>query len=355
VTHSLTIQDTLKHDLDQIQQFSSIANIVPLIAKSDLLTPDHIAEIRDSLSLEASCIPRLPVTFSSQITQDTPPVQASAPYTISCVNGPDFDNMDASLLMASEYIQPLLPSELSLLVDQIFQPDIVAYLRHTAAKKLITWYNSGSRLTDTVSVRTQSPISARTKSPVLSNLDSPLPASLSASGMLVPLHSHSELSLNTSNSFALAKVADHAHKEERLAQIRLSRWASDLQLSLQREREKYESIARSERALWLVERMGEEIRDGHLVPVDDPHDAEVAQCPRGKRKKLFRDGSMTYQAHDPLGLLKWQDLMRAQTWLALQVVGSFGVIGGLALWVTKQWGYETGFHTWAREMGVWRD
>ncbi|KAK5310364.1 hypothetical protein LTR70_009537 [Exophiala xenobiotica] len=351
----LVSHDTFKHDLDHIHQLSTIANIVPLIAKSDLLTPDHITEIRNSLSLDICCIPRLPITFSSQITLDTPPLQASAPYTISCVNGPDFDNMDASLLMSSEYIQPLLPSELGLLIDQMFQPDVVAYLRHTAAKKLISWYNSGSRLNDSTSVRTQSPISARTKSPILSTLDSPLQASLSASGMLVPVHSHSELSLNTSNSFALAKVADHAHKEERLAQIRLSRWASDLQLSLQREREKYENIARSERALWLVERMGEEIRDGQLVPVAEIHDAEVAGRPRGKRKKLFRDGSMTYQVHDPLGLLKWQDLMRAQTWLALQVVGSFGVIGGLALWVTKQWGYETGFHTWARDMGVWRD
>ena len=265
--------------------------------------------------------------------------------------------MDASLLMSSEYVQPLLHSELNILIEHMFQPDNVAYLRHTAAKKLISWYNSGTRLTDHMTTRSQSPVSARTKTPILSTIDSPFEASLAASGMLVRTYSPSDLSINTSNSFALAKIADHTHKEERLAQIRLSKWASDLQLSLQREREKYENIARSERALWLVERMGEEIRDGQLVPVNDLdiHDTEVAERPKGKRKKLFRDGSMTYQVHDPLGLLRWQDTVRAQTWLALQLVGSFGVIGGLALWVTKQWGYETTFHSWARDIGVWHD
>jgi len=334
---------------------------VPLVSKSDLLTADHVSEIRSVISADICCIPRLPITFNTNTTLDTPHTQASAPYTVSCVNGPDFDNMDASLLMSSEYIQPLLPSELGLLVDQIFQPDNVAYLRHTAAKKLISWYNSGSRLTDSMSIRTQSPVSARTKSPVPSTLNSPLQASLSASGVLVPIYSHSNLSLNTSNSFALAKVADHTHKEERLAQIRLSKWASDLQLSLQREREKYENIARSERALWLVERMGEEIRDGQLIPTTaadadtDTHDAETAEKPRRRSKRLFRDGSMTYQVHDPLGLLRWQDAVRAQTWLALQVVGSFGVVGGLALWVTRQWGCETSFHQWARDWGIWHD
>lgn len=355
-SHILTKSATLRDDVDQIQQLSRIANVVPLISQSDQLTSDHIIDIRNSIPTDLCCIPRLPMTFTSQLTSDTPPVQASAPYTISCVNGPDFDTMDASLLMSSEYVQPLLPSELALLIGQVFEPENVAYLRHTAARKLINWYHSGARLTDSMSLRTQSPVSARTKSPIPSTLNSPLQTSLHASGVLVPIHSHSNISLNTSNSFTLAKVADHTHKEERLAQMRLSKWASDLQLSLQRERERYENIARCERALWLVERMGEEVRDGQLVTISDPnaHDAELADKPR-RKKKMYRDGNMTYQVHDPLGLLKWQDTVRAQTWLALQVVGSFGVVGGLALWMTKQWGYETSFHQWARDWGLWHD
>lgn len=277
------------------------------------------------------------MTFGTQVIDKT----TSPPFSVACVNGPDYDNMDASLLMSSEYIQPLLPSELQSLVDQIFQPDIVAYLKHTSARKLVNWYNSGARLT---SLRSPSP-SAHSHVP--STFNSPLQASLSASGVLMPLTS--ELSLNTSNSFALAKVADHTTKEERMAQMRLSKWASDLQLSLQRERERYESIARAQRAVWLVERMGEEIRDGQLVQL--PNSDVQAAAGASEKGRLYRVDGMTYQLHDPLGLLRWQDAMRSQTWLALQVVGSFGVVGGLALFITKTWGVGTSFHQWALEWG----
>lgn len=284
---------------------------------------------------------RLPINFGTQILDST----SSPPFAVACVNGPDYDNMDASLLMSSGYVQPLIPSELQTLVDQLFQPEVIDYLRHTAAKKLTSWYNSGAKLT---ALRTPSP-SAQSHTP--SSLNSPLQASLSTSGVLIPLAS--ELSLNTSNSFALARVNDHTTREERMAQMRLSKWASDLQLSLQRERERYENIARAERAIWLVERMGEEIRDGQLVHVQS-HDVETATRASGKGR-LHRVDGMTYQLHDPLGLLRWQDAMRSQTWLALQIVGSFGVMGGLALWISKTWGVGTTLHQWAVEMGVWHD
>lgn len=336
---SLTLPDTFDHDKDQINQLSQIANVVPLIAKSELLNTTQLDEMKAALSSSNCAIPRLPLVFGSQHSEIT----ASSPYSISCVNGPDYDNMDASLLMSTEYVQPLLPSELSLLIDQIFQPDNVSYLRHMSAKKLTTWYQSGALLPE--SIRTPSPTSTRMRSPVPSTLNSPIQASLSASGVLVPIASHSDFSLNTSNSFALARVADHAAKEDRLAHIRLSKWASDLQLSLQREREKYESIARSKRALWLVERMGEEIRDGQLVSVtSDVEEGEADIRGSKSKRRIYKDASMTYQVHDPLGLMKWQHAVWAQGWLTLQVVGSFGVIGGLALFVTKAFGYETSFH-----------
>lgn len=335
-------------DIEQITTISRIANVVPLISKSDLLSSDQITDIRRAFNPDWSTIPKLPISFGPQYSE----ASHTAPFASACVNGPDYDNMEASLLMASEYVQPLLPSELTNLVDQLFQPDVISWLRHVAAKKLISWYNSGARASE--SQRNSSPISTRMRSPAPSTLNSPLQASLSASAVLVPIASHSEISLNTSNSFALAKIADHTQKEERLAQIRLSRWASDLQLSLQRERERYEDVARSERALWLVESMGKEIRNGQLVTITNA-DAAESQLSSKTRQKLFGNDGMSYQVHDPLGLLRWQETLRAQTWLALQVVGSFGVMGGLALFVTKAWGYETSFHQWAREWGVWHD
>jgi hypothetical protein len=175
------------------------------------------------------------------------------------------------------------------------------------------------------------------------------------SGVLNP--AASELSLNTSNSWALARVADHTQREERLAQIRLSKWASELQLSLQRERERYERLARGDRAVWLVEKMGEEVRDGHVKPVDNT--GALVQT-GSKRSAYAGDLVSSYQTHDPLGLLRWQDRIFTRGWITLQIVGSFGVMGGLAFWCAKHFGVfgNGGMSNWwtqGWEYLGWRD
>ncbi|OQV01717.1 hypothetical protein CLAIMM_07019 [Cladophialophora immunda] len=267
----LISKDTMQDDCECIRQLSELCNIIPLIAKSDLLTFEDQQYIKQTLDSSMSSLPRLPtslpsaaesVTSTIKTTQPAATQPATAPYTVTSTNGPDLDTMDASLLMSPEYIQPLLPSELSLLVESIFEPETVAYLRHTAARKLVTWHLAHPRLTSVPSPSL--PSHSYNTSLRNSTLTSPLqtPLSTSNSGVLIPVGS--EVSLNTSNSWALAKVADHTQREERLAQIRLSKWASELQLSLQRERERYERLARGERAVWLVERMGEEVRDAQL-------------------------------------------------------------------------------------------
>lgn len=259
---------------------------------------------------------------------------AVAPYTVTSINGPDLDNMDASLLMSPEYVQPLLPSELSFLVEQMFDPDTVAYLRHTSARKSVAWHAAHPRLTSMPSPSLPSVHN--------STLASPLQTSLSNSGVLIPVGS--DVSLNTSNSWALAKIADHSQREERLAQVRLSKWASELQLSLQRERERYERLARGERAIWLVDRLGEEVREGQILPRDGSH-ALVHN--RGKSGMIY-DELPSYQMHDPLGLLRWQDSMRTHGWIALQIMGSFGVVGGIAFWAVKTWGLTASINGWAQ-------
>lgn len=282
-------------------------------------------------------LPRIPVVFGAGFEQAT---VATAPYTVTSVNGPDLDTMDASLLMSPEYIQPLLPSELGVLIQQLFEPETVAYLRHTAAKKLIAWHAAHPRLTSISSPSLRSMHN--------STLASPIQTSLSNSGLLLPLGS--EVSLNTSNSWALAKLADHTQREERIAQVRLSKWAGELQLSLQRERERYERMARGERAIWLVERMGEEIRDGKIVTPE----IQQALVHKGSRMAMGYGEVPTYQMHDPLGLLRWQDSMRTRGWIALQVVGSFGVVGGLAFWLAKTWGFTMTINDWAQGFhGSW--
>jgi hypothetical protein len=324
-------------DCEHIQRLSEIANVVPLIAKTDTLSGEDIAELKKSGASLSTALPQLPVLESNELQKRV--CTASSPYTISSANGPDTETMDASLLMSPEYVQPLVPSELVLLIEQIFDADVVAYLRYTAAKKLITWHATHPRL-----LHTPSP-SAMSAHP--STLTSPLQTSLTDSGVLVPFGS--DLSLTTSNSYALAKVADHSQREERLAQVRLSKWASDLQISLQRERERYEKLARGERAFWLIERMGEEIRDGQVLPIA----RSQALVKNGLDKPVLFEVPI-YAMHDPLGLLRWKEAMRTRGWIALQLVGSFGVVGGLAFWLAKTWGFTGSLHDWAQDWsGNW--
>ncbi|OAP63268.1 hypothetical protein AYL99_02495 [Fonsecaea erecta] len=342
----LISKDTIQDDCECIRQLSELCNIIPLIAKSDLLTPEDQQYIKQTLDPSMSSLPRLPtslpsigesIAFTPEPNQPTSTPTATAPFTVTSTNGPDLDTMDASLLMSPEYIQPLLPSELTLLVESIFEPETVAYLRHTAARKLVTWHLAHPRLTSvpSPSVTSQSYNASMRNSTLTSPLQTPL--SPSNSGVLIPVGS--EVSLNTSNSWALAKVADHTQREERLAQIRLSKWASELQLSLQRERERYERLARGERAVWLVERMGEEVRDGTIVPLQQGDDVQALVRKGGKTGMAYGVELMpSYQMRDPLGLLRWQDSMRARGWIALQIVGSFGVAGGLAFWLAKHFG-----------------
>lgn len=327
----LISKDHIQDDCDRIRQLSELCNVIPLVAKSDLLTMDEQEQIKQSTDLSLVSLPRLP---TSLVSDPEPKATATAPYTVTSINGPDLDTMDASLLMSPEYIQPLLPSELSLLVEQIFEPETVAYLRHTSARKLVAWHADHPKLTSMPSPSLPSVHN--------STLASPLATSLSNSGVLIPLGS--EVSLNISNSWALAKVADHTQREERLAQVRLSKWASELQLSLQRERERYERLARGDRAVWLVDRLGEEVREGHILPLETP---QALVHKRGKSSVSYGEVP-SYQMHDPLGLLRWQDSMRTRGWIALQIMGSFGVVGGIAFWVVKSWGLTATINEWAQ-------
>lgn len=346
VSTPLTCIDHTRDDCERIRQLSELCNVVPLVAKSDLLSQTEQDEIKQSLDTTLAALPRLPVSLCSETEVKA---TATVPYTVTSANGPDLDTMDASLLMSPEYIQPLVPSELSLLVEQLFEPETVAYLRHTSARKLVAWHARHPRLTTVPSPSLPSIHH--------STLASPVQSSLSNSAALLPVGS--DISLNTSNSWALAKVADHTQREERLAQVRLSKWASELQLSLQRERERYEKIARGERAVWLVERMGEEVRDGRILyPGDYLNPTKHQQAlllQKGRKNGMgyddyedHHDVKAGYQMHDPLGLLRWQDSMRTRGWIALQVVGSFGVVGGLAFWLARTWGLTASINDWVQ-------
>jgi hypothetical protein len=332
-----------------------------LLAQSDLLTPDQIAINKQQIEHQLQEADIKSFSFASSPERH--------PYAISSALGSDSDNMDASLLMSPEYVQPLIPTELAALVEQVFSPDGTSRLRHSAAKKYVQWRKA----------ETPRPRPLELYSPLLGGSNS---NSLGHSFMTqqqqqqqtatTPLASQiltAPLLGATGGSFALARVADHTQREERLAQIRLANWAGELQRSLARERARYEAVARGERAVWLTERLNECVRDGTLVPVSaagrtDGTAAVAAAAVTGRRRrgrgrKTWGGGGgggggdvvgQTGTHQDPLGLLEVVADLRWRGFVILEVVGGLGVLGGLAVWVLRQYG-QLNVSQWV--MGEW--
>lgn len=238
--------------------------------------------------------------------------------------------MEASLLMSPDYVTPLVGSELSELVKHVFDPDNIAWLRHASAKKYMQW--SANMAASQSSSLTRLSAGPSLPRPTRGNSASALLSGTSSSLVHLPDAGSGVAASN----FALARVADHTQREERLAQVRLTRWAHDLQRSLRAERERYERLARGERAIWLTERLGECISDGQLVP------ASVALATKYQQRSSESQGAMANAARDPLGILALNEVLRRRTILFLRIAGYGGIAGIVGLWVLKQCGVVNG-------------
>lgn len=232
--------------------------------------------------------------------------------------------MDASLLMSPDYVSPLVPSDLPVLVSHIFSPPNISWLRHSAAKKFILWRESSSALT-----RPQS--------------------------LYQPLTSSSSLiSSSVGGSYALARINDHTQREERIAQIRLANWAADLQRSLQNERARFDALARNERAVWLTERLGECVQDGSIVPIAK---ARQQKCEAGQLVKqgVYSRRGKGVDRGDPLGLLSLNEEVRRRGWVAVRILGGCGILGGLAFWIVRTWTVFEEGRAWGLGVREWLD
>ncbi|OIW33789.1 hypothetical protein CONLIGDRAFT_640879 [Coniochaeta ligniaria NRRL 30616] len=332
-------------DIEYLRQLAPLTNIVILLAQSDLLTQDQIALSKQQIERQLQEAGIKPFAFKALAT-----AEQQYPYAISSALGSDHDNMDASLLMSADYVQPLIPTELAALVEQVFSQDGTSWLRHSAARKYLQW-----RKAETPTPPSSRPLELY-NSPLLGSNNNSLENSYTqrttplASQILTP-------SLGATGSFALARVADHTQREERLAQIRLANWAGELQKSLANERARYEALARGERAVWLTERLNECVLDGTLVPVTSGRRGEKSggekRAGRGRRFGLPGDAALvglpgggTGTHQDPLGLLEVVADLRRRGVVVLEVVGSIGVLGGVAVWVCRHYGQGSAYQ-WA--------
>jgi len=127
-------------------------------------------------------------------------------------------------------------------------------------------------------------------------------------------------------------------------------------------------MSRSERAVWLTERLGECVQDGTIVPLSQARESSFAndsgslvkQGTYSRRRRhrhvegSFGDG---VNPHDPLGLLQLNEEMKRRAWFALRLVGGVGIFGGIAYWFTKGWQTEveaeSGMLEWLGTFNVW--
>ncbi|KAI9374522.1 hypothetical protein BJX61DRAFT_551236 [Aspergillus egyptiacus] len=307
-------QDTLSSDLNCISRLSGWTNVIPVISKSDLLTSNQISSLKFAFreKSQAASLKPFQLFGDGASGTDTPP------FAVSSAKSNDDSIMDASILMSPDYVQPLVPSELTPLVEKLFDHENMAWIRHSAAKK--------------VAQRHKDLLSQRQSSLPNSSLSFP-----TASSGLAP-------------SYTMARISDYSRHEEKRARIHLAKWASDLQQSLQNERDRYAALARGERAVWLTERLGECVVDGSLIPITQT----PLYCKRAPSEKanggtpVRTQNAQEVKYHianisplDPLGVVRWSEDLKQRGWVVVQIVGSFGVVGGLALWLAKTWGLSS--------------
>ena len=319
-------------DVEFLSRLSQTTNVIPLLAKADMLSEEDIRQLKLSTSRQLEAAGIRPFVLTTEYPATLPP------YTICSSASNDEDNMDASLLMSPDYIQPLLPSELSLLVEQMFRKDNASWLRHSAAKKIIQWRKTPramSIITPTSRISFPPHYNRANTSPLIVST-----ASVLSSSQAMVSYPSSPL------SYAHARIADHTQREEKLAQIQLASWAGNLQRSLQNERSRYEALAHEQRATWLRERLNECKPSGSLLTSSQ----ETAIMARfGDDASLPKETSARASLHrgsmhpaDPLGLLRWNEAMKRRGWIAIQA-GSFGAIAVIAVWVVRNWGLGMGF------------
>ncbi|KAL7271720.1 hypothetical protein RUND412_005500 [Rhizina undulata] len=326
-------------DIEFIRRLSTFTNVLPVIAKADTLAPQQVNNLKLSILAELRAAGVRPFLFGktqADVSKSIAEWESCPPFAISSTLAPDTENMDASILMSPDYVPPLVETELNALVECVFDPDNINWLRHASAKKYLEWSMNASAASLVTSLQpsaTSPP--PRRRNSASSRLGSGFLTASNSSLVHVSGVGASSSSSSSSNpaasSFALARVADHTQREERYAQIRLTRWAQDLHRSLKAERERYERVARGERAIWLTERLKECIADGQLVPTG-PNALEAKD---GSGMEVRNEG-VGVDMRDPLGLLAMQESIRKKMAMVLKLLGYGGIVGLFGMWVANK-------------------
>ncbi|CAH0020429.1 unnamed protein product [Clonostachys rhizophaga] len=271
-------------DIRSIKVLEKKTNVIPVLARCDELDAGEILRIKDHIRQDfvdndLECFSFDPSTSGS--------AEASTMnvYAVSSVTRPDYDTMDASILMNSGYAQPLVPTDLEQLVERLFSTDGCAWVRHAAASKCVQWRQSQERQlypTPDWALTIRRPMDSAL-SPVL-----------------------------TLNPFVRTQYWDR---------LEFTNWAQSLRRSL--EAEQYLHVAAQRMSLESTLRA----QQCDLVQ----HSSRRKSSRRRRRAKP--ESPLVHQ--DPLGLLQVASRLRRNGGFAVELLSSFGVIGCVAAWVAS--------------------
>ncbi|KFA52912.1 hypothetical protein S40293_00994 [Stachybotrys chartarum IBT 40293] len=277
--------------LERINSLVTMTNVIPLIARSDELSEDELSrakrDFREKLRAEALGTFSFvrPESYDDQIDI----------YAVSTTKQADRDIIDASVLMNSEYMPPLVSTELNTLVRWLFSVDGSAQLRHASALKCIKW-------------RREQCQDASLRYALMGPRDA-------AQYAVTPVV--------TTNPFSQPRL---------WRRIELTNWADGLRQSLEAERMGQAMQHASTRDTVLYERQ-----------------KTVAKRGNGRRK-LENSSRIHYE--DPLGLLQLGSKIRRHGGFALDLLPLFPSLGALACLaqvVYPEWGNirdSTPLHEW---------
>lgn len=303
-------------------------NFIPLIGRADSASSEDLNARRGQIHKLFELLQAIPYDLFDVDERD----KLSTPPAVSFALGDDSDEVDASVLMSSQYLRPLVCSQLGEVVKNLLEPNNVARMRHIAGVKFLLWRQENLGLA--IGPHDQAALG----SPML-GYDSRVTSSNSLledpSKVLVP-HSTSSYyrsaspaisdisgqaaNVTSTSAYALAKYNEQAPPAEPFRQVRLAKWAQDLQRSLDKERRKYQQMYTNRPSGWP--QMDGENNDQALVAT--------------KRGRLGGELGVI-DPRDPLGVLAFGQAVTKRGVILLQLVGGCGLLGAVAYWVVRNW------------------
>ncbi|UNI19687.1 hypothetical protein JDV02_005858 [Purpureocillium takamizusanense] len=265
-------------DLDTITALQAMTNVIPLLARADQLSSDDVAVSKDKIGqalgeLHASCF-----SFASPESVG----ESTHLFAVSSATHSDPEMVDASILMSSDYLQPLVDTELTQLVGLVFSPEGSSWLRHSAALKAVSWRRQQRHRNSL-----QSALTCR----------------------------------RLSSDAALVRYGTANFEMERQywGRIELSSWAEGLRQSLAAER-----LGQSHQLL------GQELSRREM-----PLSKSQRKGRSSKSRRLAAEEPVNPNHQDPLGLLELMGQIKHGGGATLEFLSSLGVVGCIAAWFIR--------------------